>query len=212
MFEPKNFDALLDSSRTVLDQLVISAPFLKGYTLVGGSALSLYFCHRKSEDLDFFTWEDSFNRDEILHLAGMFDPYEVINDNKDQLDLMLNGVKVTFFNARWGFLRPEKPSQLNIAKLESIAAMKVNTLFLRAKFRDYYDLYFLAKNGMSLKKIFSCAQPIVSGLNFKLFCIALTYIEDIEDDNIEHLQPVENVNKQDIREFFEKQIREQIRS
>lgn len=88
--------------------------------------------------------------------------------------------------------------------------MKVNTLFLRAKFRDYYDLYFLAKNCMTLDEIFSCAEPIVIGLTHKLFCIALTYIDDVEDDSIDHLAPVENVKKQDIRSFFEQQIREQL--
>ena len=210
MFEPKNFDCLLGKTRSVLDRLVQSAPFLQDYSLVGGTALSLYFCHRKSEDLDFFTWDDRFDRMKILNFANVFNRFEVLNDNKDQLDLLLDGVKVTFFNAKWQFLCPVEPSRLNIASLESIAVMKVNTLFIRAKFRDYYDLYFLAKNGMSLKKIFSYAQPIVSGLNYKLFCIALTYIDDIEDDRIDHLDPVENVAKENIRNFFEQRIREEI--
>ena len=204
--EAKNFDCLLDNTRDILTKLTDTAPFLAQYSLVGGSALSLYLCHRKSEDLDFFTYSDTFDRREILEYMQRFKNFEVLNDNNDQLDVLLEGVKVTFFNARWNFLKPTQISPLNIASLESIAAMKTNVLFLRAKYRDYYDLYFLTKEVMGLKEIFACAQPVVSGLTFKLFCIALLYIDDIEDDNITHLDPQENLSKQGIRHFFEKQL------
>ncbi len=205
--EPKNFGCLLDSTRQVLNELIDTAPFLSNYCLVGGSALSLYLCHRKSEDLDFFTYGDTFDRQEIINYMRRFEHHEVLNDNNDQLDLLLDGVKVTFFNAKWVFLQPEKPSRLNITSLESIAAVKTNILFIRAKYRDYYDLYFIAKKVMSLKDIFHCAQPVVSGLTYKLFSIALLYIDDIKDDSIAHLDPLENLSKKDIRRFFEKQIR-----
>jgi len=205
--EATHFDCLLDNTRCVLDELTETCPFLSHYCLVGGSALSLYLCHRKSEDLDFFTYGDSFNRLKILDYLPRFQHAEVLNDNSNQLDLLLNGVKVTFFNAKWNFLKPVPPLPLNIASLESIAAMKINVLFLRAKYRDYYDLYFLTKEVMGLKEIFTCAQPVVSGLTFKLFSIALLYIDDIEDDSIAHLDPKEILTKQDIRAFFEKQLK-----
>lgn len=206
ILEAQSFDCLLDNTRDVLDELTATAPFLTRYSLVGGSALSLYLCHRKSEDLDFFTFGDTFDRREILAYIQRFKHVEVLNDNSDQLDLLLDGVKVTFFNAKWDFLRPVRLSQLNIASLESIAAMKTNVLFMRAKYRDYYDLYFLTKKVMGIKEIFTCAQPVVSGLTFKLFSIAILYIDDIEDDNIAHLDPKENLSKIDIRHFFEMQL------
>ncbi len=208
--EAKNFGCLLDKTRDVLDELVETAPFLVDYSLVGGSALSLYLCHRKSEDLDFFTYFDNFDRRKILDYVSRFNQHEVLNDDRGQLDLLLDGVKVTFFNAKWTFLEPDQVSPLNIATLKSIAAMKTNVLFLRAKYRDYYDLYFLTKMVMGIKNIFECAQPIVSGLTFKLFCIALLYIDDIGDDNIAHLDPLEILTKAEIRSFFEQQLREDI--
>ena len=210
VYEAKNFDCLLGKTRDVLNELVDTAPFLSNYSLVGGSALSLYLCHRKSEDLDFFTYSDNFDRQTILSYVTKFDHYEVLNDNDDQLDVLLNGVKVTFFNAKWSFLEPRQVSSLNIATLVSIAAMKTNVLFLRAKYRDYYDLYFLAKRVMGLEEIFACARPIVSGLTFKLFNIALLYIDDIDDDNIAHLDPLEILTKGEIRSFFEQQFRKEV--
>jgi predicted nucleotidyltransferase component of viral defense system len=186
--------------------MVESCSFLDKYVLVGGSALTLHICHRKSEDLDFFTYNDNFNRKEILKYIGQFTNKEILNQTDEQIDLLLEGVKVTFFNANWSFLKPNTIDKFNLASIESIAAMKVNVLFLRAKFRDYYDLYFLIKKKMSIKKIFECSLNIVDGITFKLFAVALVYIDDIEDDNIEYLEPIESLDKIIIRDFFQKEL------
>lgn len=36
----------------------------------------------------------------------------------------------------------------------------------------------------------------------------MTYIEDIEDDNTEHVRPIVKLTKEDIRAFFEAKIRD----
>lgn len=174
------------------------------YVLVGGSALTLHLCHRKSEDLDFFSYGDDFDLTEILAYIDGFQQKEIINQSEEQLDLLINGVKVTFFNESWSFLQPETVERFNLATMEQIAAMKVNTLFLRAKFRDYYDLYMMVKNAMSLERVFDVSRNIVAGVTFKLFAVALVYIDDIEDDDISILEPVETISKQEIRDFFER--------
>ena len=180
--------------------------FLDDYVLVGGTALALHLCHRKSEDLDFFTFDDSFNKENIFKYIKTFDDKEILNQTDEQVDVLLNGVKVAFFNAKWTFLKPAKKEQFNLASLESIAAMKVNVLFLRAKYRDYYDLYFLAQNGMSVKKMFENSLQILDGITFKLFAVALIYIDDIEDDEIAYLDPKEHKSKEDIRNFFQDRL------
>ena len=116
-------------------------------------------------------------------------------------------MKVTFFNASWSFLEPDVKRKFNLASLEQIAAMEVNVLFLRAKYRDYYDIYFLVKKSMYLRKLFECGADIVAGINFKLFSIALLYIDDIEDDDIEYLEPIEILSKEEIRDFFQIELK-----
>ncbi len=188
--------------------MVKECGFLKNYVLVGGSALALHLCHRKSEDLDFFTYSDSFDKKEIFDFLNRFKDKEIINQNSEQIDVLLNGVKVTFFNAKWNFLKPDKIEQFNLASKKSIAAMKVNTLFLRAKYRDYYDLYCLIKNGgLGLMEIYENSVSIVEGINFKLFAAALLYIDDIEEDSIAHLEPKEQIPKKKIRDFFEEKLK-----
>lgn len=62
MQDLKNLNYLLPKTQVVLQTLIKECPFLKKYVLVGGSALALHVKHRKSEDLDFFTYEDSFDK------------------------------------------------------------------------------------------------------------------------------------------------------
>jgi len=206
----KNLNCLLPKTKNLLLELITSCEFLEKYVLVGGSALALHLCHRKSEDLDFFTFNDDFDKQEILRYIQSFDNKEIINQTDEQIDILLDGVKVTFFNAKWEFLRPQKIEKFNLSSIEQISAMKVNTLFLRATYRDYYDLYFLAKSGIGLKEMFEYSKYIVEGLTFKLFSIALVYIDDIEDDNIGYLEPTKQISKEKIRDFFQERLQNSI--
>ncbi len=206
MQDLKNLNCLLPKTAFLLLWMIDRCKFLDKYVLVGGSALTLHLCHRKSEDLDFFTYEDSFEKKEIFEFIGQFDNKEVLNQTDDQMDLLLDGVKVTFFNASWGFLKPKNLEKFNLATLESIATMKINVLFLRAKFRDYYDIYFLVKSGMSLKEMFQFSLNILDGITYKLFVTALVYVDDIEDDDIGYLEPKEKLDKEAIRDFLQKEL------
>ncbi len=208
MQDLKNLNCLLPKTKSLLLELIKSCDFLDKYVLVGGSALALHLCHRKSEDLDFFTYDSSFNKKKIFDYIKQFEKKEILNQTDEQVDLLLDGVKVTFFNASWSFLKPSKIDRFNLASLESITAMKVNVLFLRAKFRDYYDLYFLVKKVMSIKKVYECSLNVLDDINFKLFAVALVYVDDIEDDNIEYLEPIENLDKIKIRDFFQIELRD----
>ena len=205
----KNSDYLLPETRKLLTELVATATFLEKYVLVGGTALSLHLCHRKSEDLDFFTYSDNFEKKEIFDYINnnQFEKVEIINQTSEQVDLLINGVKVTFFNAKWTFLTPGKIKRFNLSSLTAIAGMKVNTMFLRAKFRDYYDLYFLVKTGMTLQEVFHSAKNVITGISFKMMAIALVYIDDIEDENIAHLDPAAKISCQEIRSFFEDKLK-----
>ena len=207
MNDLKNLKCLLPKTEELLLELVATCSFLQKYVLVGGSALTLHLCHRKSEDLDFFTYEDNFSKQEIFEYIKRFEQKEILNQTNEQIDLLLNGVKVTFFNAKWSFLKPKTPQAFNLSTCKQIAAMKVNVLFLRAKYRDYYDMYFLAKEKMSLKEIFQQSKHIVEGITYKLFSIALIYTDDIEDDDISYLEPKEKISKEKIRDFFQKRIK-----
>ncbi|WP_423303406.1 nucleotidyl transferase AbiEii/AbiGii toxin family protein [Deferribacter thermophilus] len=201
-------ECLLNSTKDILLEL-IKNDYMRNFVLVDGSALALYFCHRFSEDLDFFTYQDNnFQIEKVFKIINNFNNKEIVNISNDQIDVMINGVKVTFFNAKWHFLKPKEIRNFNVATLEQIAIMKINTLFLRAKYRDYYDLYFL-EHHFSLKQIFELSKDILNGINLKLFITALTFIDDIEDEKLDYLKPVKELSLKEIRDFFEEKIKKE---
>ncbi len=199
-------ECLLNSAREVLLKLVEN-DYMRNFVLVGGSALALYLYHRFSEDLDFFTYQDNvFQAEKVFRIINNFNNKEVVNISDEQIDAIIEGVRVTFFNAKWSFLEPKEIKNFNVATLEQIAIMKTNTLFLRAKYRDYYDLYFLAQH-LSLRRIFELSKDILNGINLKLFVTALTFIDDIEDEKLDYLKPAKKLSLKEIREFFEEKIK-----
>jgi predicted nucleotidyltransferase component of viral defense system len=208
MNDLKNLNCLLPRTKSVLEKLIKEAAFLKNYALVGGSALTLHICHRKSEDLDFFTYSDHFEKSDILNHVHSYTIKEIINETKEQIDFLLDGVKVTFFNSKGDFLRPNKIKSFNLANIDNISAMKINTLFLRAKYRDYYDIFSIMKEGMSLDALLKNAMKILPELNHRLFFTALLYTEDIEEDNIDHFDPKYNISKIEIRDFLKEKVLE----
>ncbi len=84
--------------------------------------------------------------------------------------------------------------------------MKVKTLFMRPKKRDYFDLYSIVKSGMSLSEIYAESSTHFKGLTPKLFVTALTFIEDIEDENIDYLTSGEKSTLLEIQGFFKKEL------
>lgn len=87
MIEKKNFECLLPKTRALLNELIGTAPFLRKFVFVGGSALALHMCHRKSEDLDFFTYSGgSFDKLEIHKYIARFEQKEILNESDEQIE------------------------------------------------------------------------------------------------------------------------------
>ena len=97
------FDYLLPKTKEVLIELS-RAEFMQDYTFVGGSALSCYLQHRLSEDLDFFTWNQTADIENLLTTLNN-DYLKIINRSNQQVDLLYKGVKITFFSNKWDLLK-----------------------------------------------------------------------------------------------------------
>ncbi len=217
----KLLENLLPDTRDVFNKLSIAkSDFLDNFVLVGGSALAIRLGHRQSEDLDFFTHKDWFDKSNILSLSNLFKDYEILLNGKEQIDLLCDKVKISFMNASsnaaWHFLSPSDSAEenkikgINIATIDKLSAMKVHALFLRSVFRDYYDNYVLSKYHIGLENMYNNAYKYIPGMSFRFFSTALTYTKDIKDENIEYLQPKYKVTKAEIQTYFEKEINEYI--
>ncbi len=193
-------------------QKLAKLKLLEDYSFVGGSALTLYFSHRYSEDIDLFTWNKKLNSIEIknqIEKAG-FENIQIINISPTQADFIINSTKVTFFANGWEELKKRKhiKDYLYVANLEIIAVMKVNTLFMRAKFRDYYDLYVLNIEKFTLDELYKMTLVKMKNLSKALFQKAIIFTGDIEDENIKHLAPKHKITLKQIEDHFTKKIKD----
>lgn len=206
----KKLESLQPNTKEVLLQLS-NLQIMQSYVFVGGSALAIYLNHRLSEDLDFFSTKKELDTPSILEQIKTLKIKDVviINSSKIQLDLFINKVKVTFFANNWVELNKREVLVKNIfiAPPSILAVMKVNTLFLRAKYRDYYDLYVINKELYTLEELFNLSKKILPGITIKLFQNALIFISDIEDDSIKHLKPKYKISIKSIATHFEHNIR-----
>lgn len=144
-----------------------SEPALKGFVLVGGTALAMHLQHRLSEDLDFMFLGKKLPKTQIDALkrralgagfefmandapAGVEEFLNAGLDLRDyQQDYVVNGtVKVTFIapepeSARQ--LEPVESPGPRVASLAEIFRLKCIVTAERSKTRDWFDLYLLLK-------------------------------------------------------------------
>ena len=144
MHDLKNLKCLLPNTKALLLKMIDGCDFLNKYVLVGGSALALHLCHRKSEDLVFFTYDDSFDKQEIFKYIKQFENKEILNQTDEQVDLLLDGVKVTFFNAQWSFLKPKKIENFKLFSVallytDNIEYLKPIEMLAKEQIRDFFQ-------------------------------------------------------------------------
>ena len=194
---------------------------IKPYTLVGGTALSLQIAKRQSEDLDFMKWMDRRNeKPEVdwpaikkeLESIGTVKNYEV--GGFDFVSFNFEGVKLSFYAApRKAMPSMKRISYLNnlyMADMESIGAMKMETMLRRSKFRDYYDIYSILKEGGDINKMLSAAlEHSDHKLRTRgLLSMLTTGRLFVRDKGFEELNPVYQVTPDDIQEFIKAKLLE----
>ena len=188
---------------------------IKPFVLVGGTALSIQLETRQSEDLDFMRWQ--LGKDDTLDIGwpsiqreletiGTVEDVQVAGF--DQVLFMVDGVKISFYAAprkRIATMR-EIPflNNIRLADVESIAVMKMEAMMRRSKFRDYYDIYSILKNGADINKLMPLAlEHSGHKLKMKGLMAMLTNGELFRrDDQFLQLQPVYDVTSKDIEIYI----------
>jgi predicted nucleotidyltransferase component of viral defense system len=185
--------------------------FISKFVLIGGTALAMQIRHRLSEDLDFIYDGDTLNINLIRrNISRIFPDYRITRmDTNEQIDLVINNVKITFFCS--GILalpfkvidHSFKWNKLRICTAEIIAVLKMSAIAQRSTMRDYYDLYWLTRYHLSLEKIIRRTKELIPALSPVTYSETLVYTNDIEETDISaHLQPQEKINKNQIADFF----------
>lgn len=185
--------------------------YLERYIFVGGSALAVYYNHRISKDIDLFTWQKSVDFESLIKLLNKHfrTRFQFITTGNDFSEIILDGVRVTFFANDWEVLKQGEPltGYIKIAPLTLLTAMKINTLYLRATFRDYYDIYMINRNSFSVEEMYNIGFQFFPGINKKLFQMALLFTDDINEEEKVELKLTEKITLKEIQKHFEKEVR-----
>lgn len=204
---------LTENIEAIIDK-VASLDCISHYVLCGGTALALQLGHRQSEDLDFMAWRISRDEKpevdwpaiskELEAKVGHIDNMDMLGF--DQVIFLVCGAKISFYVSDKYMPRMEPiPYQGNIriAPPSAILTMKLEVMLRRMKFRDYYDVYCIIRNGGDI------AAGIDSAISYSQFNLKRKNIVAMllsghfsEDANFRQLNPVYDVTEPQMREYL----------
>ena len=209
---------LTHNIESIIEQ-VAQLECIKPYILCGGTALAMQIGHRKSEDLDFMMWRTSRTQKpevdwnaierELTEKIGTIDNFNMLGF--DQVEFLVRGVKFSFFvsdnyspvTAPFDYM-----GNIRLADAVSIMAMKMEVMLRRMKFRDYYDIYSILKEGYpiqeGIEKALNYSRHRLSSKNIIMMLLAGQFIPD---NNFSNLEPKYDVTKEQIREYILKKLK-----
>lgn len=200
---------------------------IENWTLVGGTALSIYLQHRTSEDLDFFINHHILDKAAIKQIDSLLNK---LSDNgwnsslslqeDNQIDYNINGVKVTFHSTTAINIVDIETNSYNqgcikIASINTIAAMKMYTVLkYRIKSRDFYDIYTLiTKESYTFYDLIALMQENYPTANFEEKYIENRFLKaklSTDDEGLETLELSEVQDFNSLRNFFRRLFISQI--
>ena len=179
-----------------------------GWYLAGGTALTLQAGSRKSVDLDFFTTEKDFDASELLNNFLGNNEWETILNRKNTIYGQLFKAKVSFI--AYPFFIPKQNfiqyGSIKILHQIDIAVMKIIAISQRGRKRDFFDLYWCAKNIEPLEnsiKRLKTQYPSVAH-DYHHILKSLVYFADAESDPDPEI--FFEARWKDIKDYFKKDI------
>ena len=127
---------------SVLNQL-LEMPEMQGFSLVGGTALSLLYGHRISVDLDLFSNKPFENNVIINALEKKFKSSFVNRSTNPRFGIFsfVDEVKIDIIRHPHPLIRPELTiDDIRMFSTEDIIAMKVQAILGRGKKKDFWDI------------------------------------------------------------------------
>ncbi len=204
-----NFSCLPKSTKTALDFLSTQEWLSEsGWYLAGGTALALQAGNRKSVDLDFFTTEKSFITKKLLSRFASNENWSTDIDEPNTLYGVLYDTKISFIAYPF-FIPKQKFLEYGFVKIlnkTDVAVMKIIASSQRGRKRDFFDLYWCAKNVEPLENIIRRLPgqyPSVAH-DYHHILKSMVYFDDAESDP----EPVIffDADWNSVKTFFQKEI------
>ena len=191
-------------------ELLSQESWLSQFYLAGGTACALYFGHRISYDLDFFTTE-SFDANKILADLKKIGDVSADTIAEDTFLGTFDKVKISFLYYHYPNISEFSDYQgVKLASPQDLAAMKIDALQSRGTKRDFIDLYtILTQKNYSLRQAVGFFQEKFKSTSYNLehVLMSIAYFNDAESSP-EVLTLNKPADWQKIKQFFISQIKE----
>lgn len=130
----------------------------------------------------------------------------VFVDSKDEYTILVDNIKLSFIHYPFKIELNNKIKDLIYTPdLKTLAALKAYALSRRSKWKDYVDLYFIFKSGLSLNQLIQRANKIFAdNFNEKIFRSQLAYYDDIDYSESINYLPDFKVSKEEIQKELSK--------
>lgn len=193
---------------SLLEQL-LGMPELKNFSLVGGTALSLLYGHRKSIDLDLFSNKPFENTDVIKALEKKFKSSFNNRTSTQRFGIFcfVNEVKVDLVRHPHPLIRQEQNCDgIKMFSTEDIIAMKVQAILGRGRKKDFWDIAELL-NHFSIADFIKFHKEKFATQNLMITVPqAITYFADAEES--EDPISLKGQTWQSVQEFINAKVRE----
>lgn len=180
-------------------------PVLSKSRLVGGTSLALQLGHRKSVDLDLFGDVECDHQELIDELSSCGSLIQLKASANINI-FVINGVKVDIVNYRFPWLEDAIVEDgIVLARLQDIAAMKVNAVIGRGTRKDFIDLAHIMKV-YTLPQVLHFYFAKYPEASMFLAAKSMAYFADADMDPMPYMFTNESWN--DIKAYISKQYEE----
>ena len=200
---PVHWEAVTPELRELL-RFIGQCAFVERFYLAGGTALALRLGRRRSIDLDFFSNVDTVTRATRREILRALAPLgaQALEDTEGNLLLEVRGVHVGFFSYSYTLLAPtESVAGVALAGLVDIGLMKLDALISRGARKDFYDLYWIARQIPLADLLDMGREKYPYARDFEWLAVeSLVYFDNAERD----VQPVllVDVSWDEVKAFF----------
>lgn len=158
----------------------------RGFYLAGGTALAVYYGHRRSVDLDWFLPVPL--GDALVLANGIRDsgqPFVTAQTAPGALNGTIHGLRVTFLEYRYPLLQPLvkwREQGILLASLDDLACMKLSAIAQRGLRKDFCDIYFLGTKHHPLQDLLALYQRKFNLKDISPVLYGLSYFDDAEQE------------------------------
>ncbi len=155
-------------------------PYLKGFYLVGGTALALRIGHRRSVDLDLFS-NFSFDVVQLLENLSADFNFNLFFSANNTIKGSIDSVKVDLLSHRYPFVaEPVVEEGIEMLSTQDIIAMKLNAISGSGqRVKDFIDIYYLLRK-FSLEQMIGFYKEKYTQYNEISVLKSLVYFDDID--------------------------------